>query len=224
MLIKTPRFIYLFCAGILLSGAAFVLQGELKLGKVPAALPRIDTSFNGLTWQQIINEHFRSFSYRGKIGECRRLTEPTFAISYESLESDYTEKKERFYSSVVKKLYQTPAAQKALYYWVKDHYLKAWKTLPEMQKNCYEEMLRYAKSYLDSFDYKGELECYNREMKREPGFWFAFTGPKGKRGPYGHMEAFIGRRLFRKEMTLAQMKGWVKIAIADLERMEKKKD
>lgn len=76
-------------------------------------------------------------------------------------------------------------------------------------------MVQYAKKYLSNFNYNEELKVF----KSEPSRFVAF-GPKGKRGNYRRMEAFIFRRIHNKEMTLVQMKMWVDIIQKDLNALK----
>ena len=58
-------------------------------------------------------------------------------------------------------------------------------------------MLKSAKLYVASFNYNEELKI----LKEKPSL-FIYTGPKGKRGDFGRMEAFIFRRIHNGDMTL----------------------
>ena len=204
-----------------LTSFAFVIKQSLPLGSPPKELPAIDTSLTKLTWNSIVEAHYKVFSNDYKYSAdssiaTRELTVAIFGAISEWAEYNKQNLPNGFrnplvYKMIVKKFYNSPNVRLAIYKWVKPFYIEAFKKLPSWKKNIIRRMLKHAKLYISQFDLIAETKVL-KESKRD--FWY--HGPKGKRGDFRRMEAFIFRRVYNKDMTLEQMLAWVDIIQKDI--------
>jgi hypothetical protein len=217
---KTARGLLFFL--LVFFSFSFVLQQTLTLGKKPKALPQIDTTLTNLTWQSIVEDHYKNFT--GWIADSTydyrtsQITKHIFSAVYGWY--DYDDKNKKFvgfwdrkvYNAIVKPFYHSQKQQMALYKWIRPSYINSFKSFPQWRKTIFINMLADAKKYIAEFDYEGELKILNETPNR-----FAEYGPKGLRGDYHNMEIWIFRRVNNGDMTLEQMSQWVEIFEQDLD-------
>lgn len=196
----------------------------------PKTLFPIDKSVTKLSWSSIVANHYFYFSATGSknlVGDTSQISvnecvKPIFgavynwvyplgyngAREYPSLYNKDT------YISIVKKFYQSPSSQKTLYNWIKPFYVEAYKLLPAWKKKIYKDMLKHLKKYIKEFNYTAELKRYEdskilyKPNSNAPTPSFTYMGPKGIRGKFGVIEAFVFRRIHNKDLTLEQMSQW----------------
>lgn len=171
-----------------------------ELGSIPLELPEIDTNFCKKEWPDIVQDHLKRLPNQNT--SKRETTQSMF--------STFT-CNHRVTKPVSKAIYKSSKVRRALYNWVKPVYLAQFKALSEERKKIYLDMLDHAESYLKTFDYQAELKVF-----KEFPLYFCYKGPKGHRGDFGRMEAFIFRRVHRKELSIAVMQAWVRIIKKDL--------
>lgn len=204
--------------GLLLLLTAAALEEIVKLGPVPKELHKIDSVSVKLNWNGIVEEHYSYFFSKNDINPkrpdtalaTRELTQAAFGGVSGWERSGFW----KSYNNVVKPFYRSPAIRMALYKWIKPYYEEAFKELPDWKKKVYKDMVNHAEQYVKHFNYQQELKCYNDSNRKGD---FVYMGPKGKRGNFGRMEAFIFRRIHNKEMTLLQISQWVAIIKKDIE-------
>jgi hypothetical protein len=207
---------------LILISFAFVSKQTFQLGKEPKKLPKIDIALTPLTWTRIVNEHLKYFiddySYESDSEGYKAyvITSRMFGSIYgwRLVDSNYVQHglfQSSVYQTLVKPFYKSTSAQKALYQWVKPIYIDEYKKFPPWKKSIFKNMLIHAKKYISEFDYAAELKIY-REFPNS----LAYFGPKGYRGDYAKVEAFIFRRINNGDMTIKQMLEWIDILQKDI--------
>jgi hypothetical protein len=201
---------------------AIAQDQTLDLGTPPKELPEYDTAAVKLSWNEIVKEHYGYFanhyiyakggSKRDTIMTIRNATMAIFGGIYGWQKSGFW----KSYDKIVKPFYKSRTVQRALYDWIKSEYWEAYLNLPDWKKKIYKDMLIHAKEYVSSFDYDIELKILEESER-----FFIYNGPNGRRGDYRRMEAFIFRRVHKKEMTIQEISYWISVLEKDLTALEK---
>ncbi len=227
---KIQNFVFL----LLIPCFAFIQQlqspNEGKFSQPPKTLFSIDKSITKFSWTTLVANHYDYFSSKAKnregdttqlaVRECvasmfGAVNGWVYPLGYNGARDYPSLFKKDTYISIVKKFYSSPKAQIALYNWIKPTYMDAFKQLPKWKKRIYKDMLAHLKKYINEFNYNAELKRFEdsktifKPNSTSPTPSFTYMGPKGLRGSYGKMEAFVFRRIYNKDLTLEQIKQWV---------------
>jgi hypothetical protein len=132
----------------------------------------------------------------------------------------------------------TDKYQQIAYPWMSDGYKKLFWSMDKDQRQVWLEIAEYANQYLKNYNYQEELAYYKKlkttytaEDPRDCGFVsldhvtngkcnqlsrFSNYKPDGTYHPYRKLDSFIFRRIYNKEISLAQMKKLAGMILADL--------
>lgn len=218
---------FLICFLIVLS---FKFQNNIILSKPPQKLNKIDTSLTNLNWNLIVEYHHNNFKKEGwnksngsdSASKIRSFVVDVFQgdflwyVDHNKYKKKLTFRDKKFYNLIVKPFFKSQEQQRLLYNWIKPLYIESYKNLPQFKKDALDLMLKHSKSYLNSFDYNSELAVYKKSPET-----FYHVGPKGKRGTFRLIEAFIFRRINNKEMTKLQILNWVNTIQKEISSIKK---
>lgn len=181
-------------AMVTLGGAGYAVPPkERNILKAPEKLP--DVSAYNITWEKILGAGLNSFelehqNYEGKVKAAYSL----FSLGNYSPFGESWPKE--IITKVAYTIFSSPMLRELVYIWVRPYYIDVFDKMHYKTQIQYINLLRSADTYLKDFNYKAELQDLKEDEK-------GFAEKKGK------LNAFLFRRIHKKQMSLEDCRVWV---------------